>query len=390
MANYEYPAIVYKQRNTAEQPFCICTARVGEVNNWARVDRLRADNKMGVQREKRDARVEAIRHFLTIDPRNTIPTAIVIALQRDVVELEGVTFDEIGLVPQTAKLKIKTSAENPQPGLIIDGQHRAGGISKFDPATPVNIVILLGAVDDEIAFQFVVINNKVSKVSPDHIKALKLGYSEANLDARLVKSARVRSSGQPAHLDQIDTQEDSPFKGRLKWPRNADPANDVEGLRAIPLSAFEVALASIATRRIDQTIESDPDPEFVVRFFLEIWKAVQREWAAAWDAPASKLLHKIGIVCLTEWVVNTLVGWSTVPTQKIDLTNLDEVSDMAVAALKLQEPAFWTANWNDASLDTASGRKLVVDAMNDLQRNKTNGLPWNTNVKLLTLRGQEP
>lgn len=378
MANYKYPAVVYKQRDSAEHLFCVCSARVGEVQAWARVDRLTPTNKAGVQRQKKDARVDAIADFLKVDPRNTIPTSIIIAIPREAVEFSGLNVDSIETQAIATELMINTNDSFPQPGLIIDGQHRSFGIAQFDPAMLVNLVIIIGPSDDEIAFQFVVINNKVSKVSAEHIKALKLGYSDANLDSRLKRSARIRSTGQPAYLDQIDTQDDSPFKGRLKWPRT-----EVEAARAIPINAFEIALNFVANQRIDQTASSDPNPDFVVRFFLEVWKAISTKWNSVWEDPACKLTTKVGVVCMTEYIVDTIISWSMAPGRKIDLTDLNEVNELTYAALDQQEAAFWTSEWNAASLDTSSGRQTIIDALKDVQRNKARGFPWDQKIRLV-------
>lgn len=378
MPQYNYPAIIYRQRSTAEALFCVCTVRVGELRLWARVDRLTPDNQQGVQRARKDARVEAIEEFLKVDNRNTIPTSIIVALPQAATSFGDLDLQTVGTAPQAVTFTVTSSDAQPQPGLIIDGQHRTDGIAQFDANMPVNLVTIIGPSDDEIAFQFVVINNKVSKVAAEHIKALKIGYSSADLDSRLRKSARMKSTGEPAYLDQIDTQDDSPFKGRLKWPRNEDDA-----ARAIPVNAFEMAMAYISRQRIDQTASSDPNPDFVVRFFIEVWKVVAEKWEDAWVDPAGKLTTKVGIICMTEFLVDTLVSWTTTPGQSIDLTDLNQVRELTAAALDQLESSLWTAEWNAASLDTSSGRSKVVETLKAIQRNKLKKLPWDSKVSLI-------
>jgi DGQHR domain-containing protein len=378
MPQYHYPAIIYKQRGTAEALFCLCTVLVGELRLWARVDRLTPENRQGVQRARKDARVDAIEDFLKVDERNTIPTSIVVALPVTAATFGAVDVQAVGTTPQAVTLTITTQDALPPPGLIIDGQHRMDGMAQFDANMPVNLVAIVGPSDDEVAFQFVVINNKVSKVAPEHIKALKIGYSAANLDARLRKSARMKSSGEPAYLDQIDTQDDSPFKGRLKWPRNDDDPK-----RAIPTNAFEMAMHYISRQRIDQTASSDPNPDFVVRFFIEVWKVVAEKWAESWADPVGKLTTKVGIICMTEFLVDAMVSWSTTPGQQIDLTDLNQVRELTAAALDQLEPALWTSEWNAASLDTSSGRAKVIETLKTIQRNKRKGLPWDSKVPLV-------
>lgn len=384
MAKFTYKAIVYKQRATAELPFVIFSAKAGEIQLWATVNRLEPNNKQGIQRARKDPRVDAVADFFIADERNTIPTSIVVSIPFANVESGVIDLSHVDTTPQTVEININTDDKQPQPGLIIDGQHRTFGIAQFDPNTPVNVVAILGPSDDEIAFQFIVINNKGAKVSPDHIKALKLGYSEANLDKRLTKSARIKSSGRPAYLEDIDENPKSPFKGLLKWPRN-----EIVKDKSIVLNAFEMALMHIANQRIEEVPEGDAStPDFVVRFFLEIWITIQEVWPSLWVDPASKLLKKVGVVCMTEFLVDTMIQWSMVPMidqNKIDLTNLNDVSTIVRSILNDQlEMAFWTSEWDDASLDTKNGRELLVSTLKSIQINKSRKLPWNNKLKLIT------
>lgn len=380
MTTFNYHAIIYKQRSTAEQPFMLFSAKAGEIQLWATVSRLEPTNKTGVQREKKDARVDAIDAFLKSDDRNTIPTSIVVSLPTSCVKFKEFDATKADANPVSVDMTIEVETGKPVPGLIIDGQHRTFGIAQYDPATPVNVVAILGPTDDEIAFQFIVINNKGTKVSPDHIKALKLGYSDADLDSRLTRSARIRSSGRPAYLEQIDEDADSPFRGMLKWPRN-----EVDQKRSIAVNAFEMALMHIANQRIDQVPEGENvSADFVVRFFLELWKTVQATWPTLWTEPGSRLLKKVGVVCMTEFLVDTMVQWSMVPSTEIDLTDLNQVGKVVQQILEQQEIAFWTSEWEDSSLDTKAGRELLVKNLGTIQWNKTHKQPWNQKVSLIT------
>lgn len=100
--------------------------------------------------------MDAIEDFLRVDERNTIPTSIIVALPSSAAAFSELDLYAIGTTPQTGRLEITTNDEQPQPGLIIDGQHRTDGIAQFDANMPVNLVVIIGPSDDEIAFQFVV------------------------------------------------------------------------------------------------------------------------------------------------------------------------------------------------------------------------------------------
>ena len=84
-------------------------------------------------------------------------------------------------------------------------------MNEYDPALQVNVVAILGANDMEKAFQFLVINNKATKVSMDHIRALALQYEEAALKTRL-ETARLTLDPNVGYVGLVNNEEDSPFR----------------------------------------------------------------------------------------------------------------------------------------------------------------------------------
>jgi DGQHR domain-containing protein len=378
-ATFEYPAICFQQRPTANIWFCLISVPVGQLLQWARVDRLEPDNIKGVQRKKNDFRTRRIANFLQVDEVNTIPTTLTIALPLENTNLTRENLTQLPVAPQSMTLTVSVDAGD-LPGLIIDGQHRVFGINEFDPATLVSVVVVLGADDAEIAFQFLVINNKVSKVSPDHIRALRLAYREDQLDARLTKSARMRSTGAPTYLETIDIEPESPFKGRLKWPRNPDngPFN------LIPPNAFETALLYISNQQLSSGADSEvKSHDYVVELFLEIWKKVKETWSSAWSEPSSRLLSKLGVVCMSQYLVDTLIARAEA-SDDIEVTkDLGQVRDIIGHILQRQSYDFWMAPWNAASLDTSAGRDIVVKDLRKIAVNKRAGSAWDSGLRLI-------
>jgi DGQHR domain-containing protein len=379
MATYNYAAICFRQRVTAPTWFCLISVPVGQVLQWARVDRLEPDNVKGVQRQKSDSRARRIASFLQVDPANTIPTTLTIALPLEATNLSPETLSQEGIAPRPIDLVISVDGAD-LPGLIIDGQHRLFGINQFDPTTLVSVVLVLGADDAEIAFQFLVINNKVLKVSPDHIRALRLAYREEDLDARLTKSARMRSSGAPTYLETIDREPDSPFKGRLKWPFN--PPDGPFSL--IPPNAFETALLHLSTQQLTAGKSDDfKGHDLVVDLFLEIWKQVQAAWSGAWTEPNSRLLSKLGVVCLSQYLVDALIARAEVSDNVEISKNLDQAGEIVRAILNRQVYDFWTVPWNSSSLDTSAGRDLVLRDLRKIAVNTKAGAPWDAGLRLV-------
>ena len=381
MAEFPYNAILFHQRPSGATAFCMISAPVGQILQWARVDRLEPNNLAGVQRRKNESKTRSIKQFLAADLANTIPTALTIALPFSAVEGLDEGAARAGGVLATS-MRVVTTDGAELPGLIIDGQHRIFGMNEYDPSLLVSVVILLGADDAEIAFQFLVINNKVSKVSPDHMKALRLAYTQDDLDSRLTKSARMRSTGAPTYLETIDTEEDSPFKGRLKWPRNAE----TDAFRAIPPNAFEAALLYISNQQL--VASTDPETksyDFVVDFFLEIWRQIEREWPQAWSSPNSRLLSKLGVVCFSQYVVDAVVARTEALEQIDGLKDLEQVAVHVSKVLERQDYAFWDSAWSASSLDTDAGRAIVSKDLKRIGSNKRNGLPWATGLSLIDI-----
>lgn len=379
MSIFNYPSVCFRQRDTAKIYFCLLSAPVGQVLQWARVDRLQPDNVKGVQRKKNESRERQIRAFFQADDANTIPTAITVALPFEATNFKPAKLDGDSSGPISFNFKVKTLQGKELPGLIIDGQHRTFGIDAFDPATRISVVFVLGADDAEIAFQFLVINNKVSKVSPDHIKALRLAYIEDQLDARLTKSARMRSTGAPTYLETIDSEDGSPFKGRLRWPRN--PEHD--GVKLIPPNAFETALLHVSSQDLVGGDRESRNYDTVVDIFLQVWEGVQEEWGEAWSDPDSRLLSKLGIICMSQYLVDGLVARVEASEDITSIRDLDYVRLSIKNMLQRQEYRFWTAPWSASSLDTSAGREIVIKDLRKIAINKRSGKVWSYDLALV-------
>lgn len=116
-------------------------------------------------------------------------------------------------------------------------------MNELDPNLRVNVIALLGANDMEIAFQFLVINNKASKVSTDHIRALALDYKKEELDDRLRK-VRLNLDPRYEYVGFADNDDASPFRGFIDWPSNRTDQ------KIIKPAAIEAAVADIQRRKV--------------------------------------------------------------------------------------------------------------------------------------------
>lgn len=374
-ARFEYVALQCVQRKDPQAPtFLLFHASAAELANWAEVDRLSTANKTGAQRPLRELKVGKVAKFLAADVRNTIPTAVVIAIDEGAANFKAVKGAACG------QLTLTIHADGKKPGLIIDGQHRVFGALKYSADTLLNVIGLLGGDDSERAFQFVVINNSATKVSKDHIKALNLQYDPTSLNKRLVASAGVSMGVSDEKYDDLALLDSTPpFKGVIEWPTNQNGF--------IAANALEGALAETKDRAHLLGIEG-----LETDVFLQVWGKIHSLRKELWTAPpkgassdpgASRLLMKVSIYALTVYILDSMVAKQRTADEPIDYTDV-ETLDVLVERIVSRIPvAFWTTEWTSKELDTASGRKTVLDALGVIDSNVRYGRTWYDGVGMI-------
>ncbi len=367
---YEYSAVFSRQREGAGPLLASFVAPAGEIAAWAEVERLRHEGT-GHQRLRSESRVRAITRFLSQDERNTIPTSLVVALQ-----LPGLEEPPTG---GCASISIPDDAESP-PGLVIDGQHRMYGVEAYDPSLLLNVVALINPQDEEIAFQFLVINSKASKVPTDHVKFLALRYAEDALADRL-KAARM-VLGRHTFVGVVDSSPDSPFYKSVEWPTEPSDA-DADRTNLVRPASVEQAVAAIAKKNLPDLADDDS----LIEFFFTLWWAVRDRWPDLWTAN-SKLLQKVGLVTLTTFVIEDLVPLAD--REDVDLADPDatrkEIEDNILDYL---DSEFWQREWAAKSLDTSAGRQLVIEALKTVRRNLRRGVNWDADLGSLVDADQD-
>jgi DGQHR domain-containing protein len=365
VTNYTYQAFVFEQRVDGGGPqLALFVAPAGEVSAWAAVERLSEKNRLGPQREPNKSRINSIRRFFADDKDNTIPTAIVIALR-------GIKIEDGG---GSSKLKLKATKEEPLPGLIIDGQHRLRGLEAVDPQTMVPIVGIIEPTDLEMAFQFLVINNKSAKVPRDHLRALALNYSAEQLETRL-RTARLALDANLGSVGVLDEDPDSPFRGIVSWPNNP-PGN-----RIVVPAAIE-AMASEAKSLGFGELE---DLDSLNAFLIAMWSVIKEEWAHLFVAE-SKLLSKVGLTCTTKFICSTMKTWARNPRMRdlVDPGDPEKVRTVTKEVLATLDPSFFEADWASTSYDTRAGRDMVMADLETLSFNVANGEPWHEGLKVVS------
>lgn len=365
----QYSALEFHQRGDDGPPCVLFSAPVGEITKWAEVDTL-GPSSQGAQRERKGARVDAIKKFLEAGKSNIIPTALIVAFSPGSASF-SVASEGAGT------LKIKSGAK--KAGAVVDGQHRLYGIEKFDPKVPVAIVGILEADDVERAFQFLVINNKASKVPATHTKALLAKMSKTSLPMRL-KTAKLAFDAEGIRdIDLVNLDKDSPFYQTIDW--TTTPA----GKRMVPATSIELALDYLGGLGIAEFEDRDTRRSV----FLTVWKAIKSEWGSLW-VDKSRLVSKVGIVCLTRFILDLITSWADNDDLEIDLTDLDDIKHQTLKILNHMDKRFWTTAWSEKApggFDTTQGRDRVLAALVQLHRNGRKDIPWYTDIDIIDRAG---
>jgi DGQHR domain-containing protein len=369
---FKYESFVFDQRPKHSPTLAIFHAPVRQVLSWADIDALSYKN-VGPQRERKKARVTQIKRFLATE--NVIPTAIIVGFNKGMTEFTPTA----GSIAGCGTLEITLDGDDSFAATVVDGQHRLYGIDEYSHDAKVPIVGLLDADELEKAFQFLVINNKASKVPPAHAKALLAKMNEKALADRL-RTARVSLDVAGARdVDLVNSDDESPFFESIDWP-----ATKKEN-RLVQPTAIELSLEYIKNLGVSEFDDRDVRRSL----FLAIWKVIKAKWPSLWKRN-SRLLSKVGIYCLTRFVIDMITNWADNDELNIELTELDEIKKHTNKILRYMDPGFWTTPWAASAqggFDTNQGRQRVVDALTQMYRNVRREEDWSTDIDILEKPG---
>ncbi len=326
---FSIPCLVYRQRVDVQAPtYAVFTTKAGDLLRWAAIQR-RHEIAEGQQRRLSRAKINAIRRFMQQDVRNTIAPAVTVAIRPGAATLAALQ-PPLGppLEESVMQLNMQIAdhvTEIQKPGIVIDGQHRLLGIEAFNPDSQIAVVALLDAADAETAFQFVVINNKATRVASDLIRTLALDYPAEELSGRL-RAARVTLNNRLELVGIIDTDPESPFAGTITF----EVVTTGTTTRMVSPSAIESALAVVDDKNIPELKNDDA----LLDFFMSIWRVIKDQWSQLWVTD-SKLMHKVGIVATTSFITDALV-------YRYDYDGLDVTDSVAIAEATRTVPRYAT------------------------------------------------
>lgn len=360
-------------------------SRAKALRSWAGVHRVE-DTPTGPQRILRPPRVRAIERFLNRDDRNTVPTTILLAFRPGTTEFSPLDDTLAPCVGDTdthndcedsvdwglLRFEFEPGApEQDRPALIVDGQHRVEGFTSLSGDLPVLAVALLDADSEEQAFQFIVINNKATRVPADNVKAIIADLDEADLSDRLLEVG-IRYGEVSPILRDSDELEESPFRGLLDWPRNPDADR-----RLIPLTAIEQMLRHVAAV-FGRPLEEDEQSQLALLFL--IWGVVRNQFDDLWGKK-NMFMKKVCMAALNEFVLSRLKTlWEL---GVVDIFESQQVKSQVLKMLQLLPFEFWEASWNVSVQDNANVRRRIKEDLEQLAENTKLEQPWSTGLTLV-------
>lgn len=305
--------------------------------------------------------------FLKADDKNTIPTALILAFGAGKASFKTSGNSKAGV------LMIK--ADDPAAATIVDGQHRLFGIDAYDPKIQVPVVALLDADQVERAFQFLVINNKSSRVPATHTKALLAKMETTALAARLRGARLSFDVFGIKDVDLVNSDPESPFYKSIDWTTTPLAS------RIVQATAIEQSLAYMGGLGIAEF----QDRDIRRSVFLVIWKAIRTQWKKLWKKD-SRLVSKVGVFCLTRFVVDRIANWADSDELDIEVTNLEQIEEQTKKIIGYMDARFWTTPWAEKAqggFDTNQGRDRVNAAITQLYRNGRREIAWYTDIDIV-------
>lgn len=385
MPQKQYCGFRVMQRDDLEAvSFFVFAAPARDIQEWTTVDRLE-DQVGGIQRRLSAARLRSLERFFELSSINVIPTSVVVAFLpgtatfKRLEPLTAVCSEQMSSIGDWGELSFEFDLGlpvNQRPAFVVDGQHRLLGMANFGREDlPVLVSALLDAGPDEQAFQFIVINNKVSRVPSDLVRSLIVDFNEKALQDRL-ETARVSLQPQALLVAIVDDEQESPFYQMVDWERRRG-----QGRPCIKPAAIEESLKYI--RRRFSNLDEDQDA--LIDFFYAMWTGVRAAYPDLWNYTDNQLFNNAGFKAFSDYLtdqIDALAGYGYV----VDIMDQGAIAEAARRISSQISVDFWTTAWQLKSLDTSAGREIIKDDLKTIRQNGRDGKSWSEDLKLVGLQ----
>jgi len=176
-------------------------------------------------------------------------------------------------------------------------------------------------------------------------------------------------------VDLVNSDPDSPFFKTIDW--TTTPAAN----RMVQATSIELSLDYLGGLGIPEFEDRDVRRSV----FLVMWKTIRAKWSSLWKKD-SRLVSKVGIVCLTRFIADRITNWADSDDLDIEVTDLEEIEAQTRKIIQYMDPKFWTTPWAEKAqggFDTNQGRERVMSAITQLFRNGRREIAWYTDIEII-------
>ena len=363
-----YKGLLIRPRENVKCPqYFVFFSSASEVKTWAEAKPIQEFTD-GTQRVINPSRVRSITRFLKGDDKNWMPNAVLLSLPKGSFKI----LSKIDDIYVNAEISIKDEDK----ALIVDGQHRLEGACAFNSTLPLLFIALVDASVCEAAFNFIVINNKSSKVTADNVKAIISSHKdEEELGNRLRKSSilnSIQKNASYAHI--LDDLDSSPFHKMLNWPNNR-----ARGARkVIELTAIETGIRIIRSSII--SIKDDDD--LIIDIYKEMWLVIMNSFKKSWSDDASIIFNKVVMDALTQFIADRIQYLKE--SELIDVYDLASINSSVKNILKKIDEKYFSSydKEKEGLKDSPVFRNIISNDFKVMINNKDNSKDWSHGLGL--------
>jgi DGQHR domain-containing protein len=251
------------------------------------------------------------------------------------------------------------------PGMILDGQHRVYGaklINEYDVRLP--IVLLVDTDAAEQAFQFYVVNNKATKLTPTELRgtiSTSLTSEEIQLLYTRFKQAGVSAdSARWTHL--LNNSESSPFVGLIDFGFQKGFLK--ENVMFQVVNQFMRPPRSL--KSVYSSVLEWEDDDYRINLFYKFWATVKsvypNAWANAVKDAGGQLLMKATMLTLQRYIFSQFAADMPKRSRRgqgSPIANAEEFEQSVKDELFYLPEEFFTRKWNRTDIDTSDGRAML-------------------------------
>jgi hypothetical protein len=251
------------------------------------------------------------------------------------------------------------------PGMILDGQHRVYGaklINEFDVRLP--IVLLVDTDMAEQAFQFYVVNNKATKLTPTELR----GTISTSLTSEEIERLydRFKQAGVSADTARwtylINNSEVSPFMGLIDFGFQKGFLK--ENVMFQVVSKFMRPPRTL--RSVYAGVGEWDDDDYRMNLFFRFWSTVKSIYPKAWDAAVrdggGQILMKATMLVLQGYIFSQFAADMPKRSRKgqvSPIANPEEFEQSVRDELYYLPEEFFMRKWNRTDIDTSDGRSML-------------------------------